>query len=112
MNFRIKEVAKERAVTLARIAGELGIYRANMSAIASGSRGVSLKVLNRICRILDISLDELIESGESRRLFKDKKLEAVLDGIEKANYDGIDKSWVGRVMLAQSAHYRKARKSM
>ena len=46
--LRIKEAAKERGVTLSSIAKKLGIYRSNMSAIASGARGTSLKILRKI----------------------------------------------------------------
>ena len=111
MVLKIKEAAKERGLTLVNIAKKLGIYRSNMSAIASGARGASLKMLNKVCRILDISLDELVKAEERHFIFNTGKLEAALDNIEKSNYDGIDKSWVDRVMLAQKAHYKKARKA-
>ena len=112
MNLKIKEAAKDRGITLAKISNELGIYRANLSAIASGSRGVSLKVLNKICRILDISMDELIEPEERRLFSGDGALEAALGDIENRNYDGMDKSWVDRLMLARTPHYRRARKAV
>lgn len=111
MNFKIKEAARDRGITLAEISNELGVYRANLSAIASGSRGVSLKVLNKICHILDISLDELIEPEERRLFSGDGDLEAVLGNLEKRNYDGMDKSWVNRLMLARTTHYRRARRT-
>jgi len=103
--LRIKEVAKESGITLSSVARKLGIHRSNMSAIASGSRGVSLKTLKRIGRILDCSIDELIEPEKRAPVFKNKKSKSVLDRIEKANYDGIDKSWVDRLMFAQRTHY-------
>lgn len=111
MIFRLKETASERALTLTDIAKKLGIHRANMSAIASGTRGTSLKMLNKISRILDISLDDLVGGEERRLLFKSEKLEEALDNIERSNYDGIDKSWVDQLMLAQKMHYKKARKA-
>ena len=46
--LRIKEAAKERGITLSSIAVKLGIHRSNMSAIASGARGASLKTLKKI----------------------------------------------------------------
>ncbi len=81
-----------------------------MSAMASGTRGASLKMLNKISRILDISLDDLVKEEERRLVFKNENLEEALDNIERSNYDGMDKSWVNRVMLAQKTHYKKARK--
>ena len=103
----IREVAKERGVTLSGLARRLGIYRSNMSAIASGARGVSLRVLRKISRILDCSIDELLSPQERPRVFKDKAARFLLTDIENNNHDGMDKAWVGRVMLAHKAHYRK-----
>lgn len=111
MIFKLKEAAKERALTLTDIAKKLGIHRANMSAIASGSRGASLKMLNKIGHILDIGLDELVDPQERHPVFKNRKAEAALDYIEKINYDGADKTWVDWIMLAQKTHYEKARKA-
>lgn len=110
MAFRLKEAARERGLSLAALSRELGVHRANMSAIASGARGASLKVLNKISKILDIGMDELLGQQETPCVFTDKKLEAVLDNIEKNNYDGLDKSWVNRLMLAHNTHYKKARR--
>lgn len=103
--FKIKEVAKDRGMTLTGIAKKLGMPRSNMSAIASGARGVSLKVLHKISRILDCSMDELMLSEKHSPIFKDKKTQSLLRIVESQNYDGIDKSWVDRIMLAQKMHY-------
>jgi len=106
--LRIKEIAKERGMTLSSIAKELDMPRSNISAIASGTRGVSLKALQKISRVLDCSLDELVLPGEYDSVFKDKRVQALLDIMESRNYDGIDKTWVDRVMLAQKVHYLAA----
>ncbi len=111
MIFKLKEAAKERALTLTGIAQKLGIHRANMSAIASGTRGASLKMLNKISSILDMDLDELVNPQEGLCVFKNRKAETALHYVEKINYDGADKTWVDHVMLAQKIHYKKARKA-
>ncbi len=103
--FKIKEIAKERGMTLTSIAKKLGMPRSNMSAIASGARGVSIKVLLKISRILDCSMDELILPQKHSLVFKDKGAQSLLKIVESQNYDGIDKSWVDRIMLAQKMHY-------
>lgn len=109
-DLRIKEIAKERGLTLGFIAKKLGIYRSNMSGIASGRRGMSLGLLEKISRILACGIDELIMPDERAAVFKDKKLELRVAAIERRNYDGVDKTWVDRVMLAQIAHYRAMRR--
>ena len=109
--LRIKEAAKDRGVTLSGIAGKLGIHRSNMSAIASGSRGVSLKMLAKISRILDCGTGELVGQKTHPPIFKGRGLECALSNIEKANYDGIDKSWVNRLMFAQKMHYKNIKRT-
>lgn len=110
--LRIKEVAKERAMTLMAIAKKLGIYRSNMSAIASGSRGASLAMLKEMCYILDCGLDELVFPGRKPFIFKNKAIQAELDLLEKINYDGADKTWVNKVMLAGLRHFKHAKKAI
>jgi len=107
--LRIKEAAEERCVTLSSLAKALGMHRSNMSAIASGARGVSLNTLKAICRVLDCGLDELAAPQRHPAVFKDKNAQGLLDDIEKRNYDGMDKTWVDRLMLARIAHYRTGR---
>jgi len=107
--LRIKGAAKERGVTLSSLAKQLGIHRSNMSAMASGTRGVSLKVLKKISRILDCSIDELILPADMP-VFKSQRMQFVLDEIQRRNYDGIDKTWVNRLMLAQVKHYKNAKR--
>ena len=108
--LRIKKDAQERGMTLVSIARKLGICRSNMSAIASGGRGVSLYILKKISHILDCSLDELIASNEHPRIFRNKKLQEMLHTIEQKNTDGIDKTWVSNIMIASSQHYKAARR--
>ncbi len=105
IQFCIKEIAKERGITLSKIAKELRMPLSNMSAIASGRRGVSLRVLNKVSTILDCDIEELFLIKEDRPVFKNKNTQALLKATEGENYDGIDKTWVNRVMLAQKAHY-------
>lgn len=103
--FRIKEVAKARGITLSSIAKKLGMPRSNMSAIASGARGVSLKVLVKIGDILGCGIDELIDQRTHVRAYKDDMLNRMIKAIEDENYNGIDKTWVNRLMVAQRRHY-------
>lgn len=110
ISFRIKEAAKERGITLSGIARALGMHRSNMSAIASGARGASLKLLNRICRILNCGIDELIISESRSPVFKDRRAQLLLKELEGPNTDGTDKTWVNRIMLAHNTHYKAAKR--
>lgn len=108
--LRIKEIAQERGFTLISIARALRMHRSNLSAIASGSRGASLGVLRKLSRLLDCSVDELIDVDAYPPVFKNKKLQILLDAREKDNAGGLDKTWVNRLMLAQNLHYKLAQK--
>ena len=108
--LRVKEIAKERGMTLSEIAKKLKIQRSNMSAIASGRRGASLEVLHRISNILDCGIEELFLSEGGSAVYKDAKLQRLLKMIEDQNYDGIDKTWVDRIMLTQKTHYGNAQR--
>lgn len=107
--LRIKKAADDRGITLSSIARKLGIHRSNMSAIASGSRGVSLKTLKKIGHILGCDISELIVPERHTPVFRSKALESKLRHIEEKNYDGIDKSWVDNIMVAWRIHYGKAK---
>jgi len=106
----IKILAKERAVTLMSIAKKLGTYRSNISAIASGKRGVSLDMLIRIGHILDCGLDELVSLSGKSNVYKNKMLEGRIDKIIEANYNGTDKTWVDNIALAGLRHFSNARR--
>lgn len=109
--LRIKEVAKEHGVTLRSIAKRLGMHSSNMSAIASGARGVSIKLLKKISRILGCGVGELILPQKRHPVFKDRRTQLLLESIERNNYDGIDKTWIDRVMFVQNMHYNAVRRS-
>lgn len=106
----IKKAAKERGITLVAIARKLHMHRSNISAIASGARGVSLSILKKISHILDCSLDELIFPSNTPGIFKNKDAQDAMAAIERKNYDGIDKTWVNRVMIAYHSHYGLAKR--
>jgi transcriptional regulator with XRE-family HTH domain len=109
-SLNIRQIAKARGISLASIAGRLGIARSNLSAIASGDRGVSLAMLKKISVLLACSLGELFFGGTEPRVFKDKRSSERLDDILAENYDGIDKTWTHHVMLAHHLHYRSAKR--
>jgi len=108
--LNIKTAAKERGITLSSIAKRLKMARSNISAIAGGARGVSLDKLRRIADILGCGIDELVAPKE-QHIFKDRRLESLLASIEERNFDGVDKSWVTRVMFARNLHFKTGRKT-
>ena len=106
--MRIREIARERGMTLSSVAKKINIHRSNMSAIASGARGVSLRQLQAMGEYLGCGLDELISAGSSCVVFKDRQSESRVQAIEEQNFDGSEKTWVHILMVSRITHYRKA----
>ena len=105
MRFRIKECAHEQGLRLGEIARKLRIPLSNLSAINSGSRSVSLRLLARIAKLLNSSVADLLDEPAGSVAFKTPGLGRVVTRIEGENPFGTDKAWVHRVMLAQRGHY-------
>lgn len=106
LKTRIKIIAKEKGMTLSNLSKILGITRSNMSAIASGARGVSLKLFIKISHILDCDIDELSFNMNTMAVYKNKEIQSLLKMVGNRSYNGQDKTWVHRIMLAQHIHYR------
>ena len=108
--LKLKEIARERGVTLSAIARHFKMHRSNMSAIAAGERGVSLRFLRRLCAYLSCGMDELVGDAQEMTVFKETAAEAALRAREAGNFDGMDKTWVNQLMLGQRVHYGRAKK--
>ena len=109
--LNIKKIAKERGMTLVEVARKMGIYRSNMSAIASGARGISLDMLKKMCLILDCSIDELVKEHKEPTVFVQNEVQNELEKIDKSSNNGADKTWVNLLMLATMNHYKRAIKA-
>lgn len=107
----IREVAASRGITLSEVAQKLGLYLSNLSSMDAGRRSVSLKQLSRIAEFLHCGVGDLLVSSEKNMApFRDKRLNEQIERLEKANKDGVDKSWVPKVMVSLNAHYARSRR--
>ena len=62
MLLRIKEISKEKGVSITKLAELVGITQPNMSNVANGKTLPSLDLLGRIATALDVSPSELFEA--------------------------------------------------
>lgn len=60
ISARIRELRKERGMTVQELAYRCDIERSNLSRIESGRANVTLKTLCAICSALGISLKEVV----------------------------------------------------
>lgn len=65
MQLRIKEVLKEKKVTVVSLASSIGIAQPSMSNIVNGKSMPSLETLEKIASALDIPVTELFEQPKS-----------------------------------------------
>lgn len=72
--FRIKEILKDRGMTMQQLSEELGIHRTNLSTSLSGNP--TLSRLEEIAKILDVKLTDLFREDEG---VKEKKLNGFVE---------------------------------
>jgi len=65
MILRIKEVLKEKKITVVSLAASVGIAQPSMSNIVNGKATPSLETLERIATVLSIPLTDLFEQPKS-----------------------------------------------
>lgn len=65
MELRIKDVIKEKKVTVVALAEMIGITQPNMSNIVNGKSMPSLETLDRIASALEVPVTELFEQPKS-----------------------------------------------
>ena len=65
MELRIKDVLKEKKVTVVSLAGMIGIAQPSMSNIVNGKSMPSLETLERIASALEVPITELFEQPKT-----------------------------------------------
>lgn len=65
MELRIKDVLKEKKMTVVSLAGIIGITQPNMSNIVNGKSTPSLETLEKIALALEVPVTELFEQPKS-----------------------------------------------
>ena len=63
MDLRIKEVIKEKGMTITELADKMGINRVNLSNMVNGNPTV--ETLNKIAGALEVSVTELFEQSKT-----------------------------------------------
>ena len=69
MEFRLKEILKEKGLTISGFANMVGITQANMSNIVNLKSSPTLDTLNRISEALNIPVTELFRKDEDIEIY-------------------------------------------
>ncbi len=90
VGLKIRDIRKEKGISQLELANKIGVSQAYITYLENGQRNIDLKMLEKIAKALDVSIEELmniknIELNEDALLkhllykkFKDKKLKKEL----------------------------------
>ena len=65
MELRIKEICKQKGVSIADLADRVGLKRESLSRMINGNSGTTLDTLKNIADALEVKLTDLFEKKES-----------------------------------------------
>lgn len=65
VHLRIKELCKEKGLTLNQLAEKIGVYQPTISGFISGKIKPSLDTLEKIASTLGVSIGELFDEKDS-----------------------------------------------
>jgi len=65
MELRIKEICKQKGVSIADLADRIGLKRESLSRMINGNSGTTLDTLKKIADVLEVKLTDLFEKKDS-----------------------------------------------
>lgn len=96
---KLKEARTAAGVAQKELAERLGVYQKDISRWENGERTPSLEVFARICKILNVSADELLEINsfikekEIKTMTKEREIEILMmDGCTKVEAEKLLKN--------------------
>lgn len=66
MEYRIKELCKEKGINLADLATKIGTSQASISRIITGNGNPTMDTMERISKALDVSISDLIKEDTDK----------------------------------------------
>ena len=63
---RIKSLQKENKMSQEELANKLGISRSYFSKIENGQRDLSIEIMQKLCKVFNMSMDEFLETIEEK----------------------------------------------
>lgn len=92
MGSKIKKLRKDAKMSQEELASKLGISRSYFSKIENDQRGLSIDIMQKLCKIFDISMDEFfgtIEEKDNYLEFETKKFSKKVFKFRMINFDAI-----------------------
>ena len=66
MGSKIKKLRKDAKMSQEELASKLGISRSYFSKIENNQRGLSIDIMQKVCRIFNISMDDFFGTIEAK----------------------------------------------
>ena len=66
MEYRIKDLCKEKGINLADLATKIGTSQASISRIITGNGNPTMDTMERISKALDVSISDLIKEDTDK----------------------------------------------
>lgn len=92
MGSKIKKLRKDAKMSQEELASKLGISRSYFSKIENDQRGLSIDIMQKLCKIFDISMDEFfgtIEEKDNYLEFETKKFSKKVFKFRMINFAAI-----------------------
>jgi transcriptional regulator with XRE-family HTH domain len=103
LNIRIRSIRKEKGLTLADLAEQVGVSTPHMSEVERGVKNLNNHLLIRIAEALDVEPSDLITSEESDQL---KRLTRQFSRLEPEDQDRV-RSFVAALMQSNAGLSQK-----
>lgn len=99
-NLNLKNVCKNKNITISQVALKSGIPQPSLSRYISGRSDITLRQLNRLSYALGVGIKELLQEEDSFLEKHKNKIEKYQDNVQKE-----DKEWVSNVLWDLRKHY-------
>ena len=86
MGSRIKKLRKDSGMSQEELAGKLGISRSYFSKIENDQRGLSIDIMQKICRIFNISMDEFFNNEEEKDTYLETETKKFHKKIDRFHF--------------------------
>ena len=87
--LKIKQIAKEKGMTMAKLAEEMGVHPVNLSSSLNGNP--TLSTLTKIAEVLNVEVADLFER-EERSIYGFVKIGGEV--LELSSFDDIEKALI------------------
>jgi transcriptional regulator with XRE-family HTH domain len=86
LNLRIRELRKERGLTLADLAGKVGVSTPHMSEVERGKKNLNNHLLERISEALGVHPTQLLGDTESQQW---NSLKSIVEDLSRDDQDRV-----------------------